>query len=69
MNSENPAICETAWPEIRHWLVDVCVVTNSESDNIAVAVWGQNDECSIVGTYPVGDGPVGVDLMRPGRHR
>ena len=44
-------------------LGDVCVVTNFGSDDITVLLWDESDECEVVGTYSVGEGPIGMDLM------
>jgi len=41
----------------------LAVVSNFGSDNLTVLTWTASDVVTIVGTVPVGDGPVGIDLM------
>lgn len=48
-------------------LLPWCVVSNYGSNSITVINWdGESSEPRIVGTVPVGDGPVGIDLARQG---
>ncbi len=40
----------------------VCAVSNFGSDTLTILIWSAQDVVAIVGTVPVGDGPVGIDL-------
>jgi hypothetical protein len=40
----------------------VCAVSNFGSDSLTVLTWDAQDAIAIVGTVPVGDGPVGIDI-------
>jgi hypothetical protein len=40
----------------------VCAVSNFGSDSLTILTWSASDTVAIVGTVPVGDGPVGIDI-------
>lgn len=41
----------------------VCAVSNFGSDSLTIATWDGATNLAITGTQPVGDGPIGIDLM------
>ena len=41
-------------------------ISNFESDSITVASWNHLASVSITGNYPVGDGPIGIDVQQRG---
>lgn len=47
-------------------LDEVCAVSNFGSDSITLLTWDAQDVATIVGSFPVGDGPVGIDIKRLG---
>lgn len=43
---------------------DVLAISNFGSDSITVASWNQLASVTIDGSYPVGDGPIGIDVLQ-----
>jgi PKD repeat protein len=47
-------------------LDDLCVISCFDADSLWVATWDVADNVAIVGGVPVGDGPIGIDLLALG---
>jgi hypothetical protein len=46
--------------------LQLCVISNFESDSLTIVKWDGRATASIVGTVPVGDGPVGIGVVADG---
>jgi hypothetical protein len=46
--------------------VQLCVVSNFDSDSLTIVRWDGRTTAAIAGTVPVGDGPVGIGIVADG---
>jgi hypothetical protein len=46
--------------------LQLCAISNFDSDSLTIVKWDGRTTASIVGTVPVGDGPVGIGIVADG---